>query len=1172
MVYRARSLAGCIVLALVGALHSAAAERPDIPKKTPRRGAGIQTIYVVASSHWDHGYTDPPQNLPALIKQHLDATVARCLSDVRHRYTIESIWMLEDYISVSTPAEVDTLMSLVREGRIGVSSAYSSPHSAIMSAEELNRWTHRAERIRTLYAVPSRTAHVNDNPGYTWALPDALSGAGVDRLVCGLNTAFASDFPLSRADSIFRWRGPGGGETLTWVTRDSYFEGAEHWQIDANVARFFFGSQHPEWSGWTNQQIMAQGVAAQTSMLESAGYPYDAVLVLLSFDKMNYDPSGALLGDIVAWNAAHTSPQIKLATADEFFDHMEQTYGTNAFPVHSGNWTQRWERGKVYGQRVQTRFRELRDSLPAADAASVVASRFGAAYPQATFDLAWRDLMRFDEHGAGCGATQAGLMTLAEVGATNLHWTQTSLARQTEVRDALADGVAAIGRQIVTPAGQNPELVVFNPLSFVRTDLVVASVDTDGQPFALRDVETNAAVPFQTLADGRIQFVAQNVPSLGYRRYRVLVGATDAWPTTVTVTGATVESAFYSVTVNQSTGAITSIVDKTAGNRQLVKTASTLKFNKTVRANNLTDFLGGAPSALSSGAVTLSGQPGAVSGALVLQFAPAGGTSASPLSRVEIRLYDRLKRIDIVDTTDRTRLGYTVAASQHSEHFYAPMPFTLNTATLQSLVDGNAAAELTPPTATYLTGPNGAPVANSHFPARGVTLRDTATNYDVQVVSPEVYNYVIGSTLNSITYAPSEATLMGECMVKQDRTVTDDPGNPEVSFLLEPVESNPSQGYNVYTSQFSVTTGTGRAAAEVAGFGSQIMSPLSATQIPAGQAGVLTDPAMSFFSVDRPNVEILAVSRAVFGDPTETIVRLRERGGVPGLVRFDSAFPVESAAEATLLEVPVSALGIAPVLVHLGAYQTKTLRVRLGPIAGVGGDSIGTYVGAAGAWFLRNANAAGAADVTAVYGSAGRIPVVGDWDGDGRDTLGVYDAAAGAFFLRNSATGGAADIVVHFGPAGAMWVPVVGDWNGDGVDTIGLYDPAVGAFFLRDANAPGPADTVFFYGPPGRVPVAGDWDGDGVDTIGIYDAATGAFFLKNANAPGAADAAFVFGVGGVRPIVGDWNRDGIDTVGLYDALVGAFFLRNANTPGSADAAFFYGAPLSTPLAGDWDGR
>jgi hypothetical protein len=250
-----------------------------------------------------------------------------------------------------------------------------------------------------------------------------------------------------------------------------------------------------------------------------------------------------------------------------------------------------------------------------------------------------------------------------------------------------------------------------------------------------------------------------------------------------------------------------------------------------------------------------------------------------------------------------------------------------------------------------------------------------------------------------------------------------------------------------------------------------------------------------------------------------------------------------------------------------------------GGLGGSGTDTVGIYGTASGAFFLKNANASGAADTVFTFGAGGTnvIPLTGDWDGDGDDTAGIYDTTTGAFFLRNANSNGGADIVLTFGPGGANFVPLSGDWDGDGDDTVGIYDTTTGAFFLRHTNTNGGADVVLTFGPGGVtfIPLTGDWDGDGDDTVGIYDTTSGAFFLRNTNTNGGADLVFTFGAGGagVDPLAGDWDGDGDDTVGIHIESSGAFFLRNTNASGGADLVFGFGAGGSgfVPVTGDWDG-
>ena len=96
------------------------------------------------------------------------------------------------------------------------------------------------------------------------------------------------------------------------------------------------------------------------------------------------------------------------------------------------------------------------------------------------------------------------------------------------------------------------------------------------------------------------------------------------------------------------------------------------------------------------------------------------------------------------------------------------------------------------------------------------------------------------------------------------------------------------------------------------------------------------------------------------------------------------------------------------------------------------------------------------------------------------DTVGIYRNSA--FFLRNSNSAGNADLAFNYGIPGDT--PLVGDWDGDGEDTVGIYRNS--AFYLRNSNSAGYADLAFNYGIPGDTPLVGDWDGDGDDTVGIY--------------------------------------------------------------------------------------
>jgi hypothetical protein len=145
-----------------------------------------------------------------------------------------------------------------------------------------------------------------------------------------------------------------------------------------------------------------------------------------------------------------------------------------------------------------------------------------------------------------------------------------------------------------------------------------------------------------------------------------------------------------------------------------------------------------------------------------------------------------------------------------------------------------------------------------------------------------------------------------------------------------------------------------------------------------------------------------------------------------------------------------------------------------------------------GEWLLRNSNTPGNPDIVFYYGAPGDIPVVGDWTGSGRTTIGVFRPAGttynrtsnGKWLLRNSNTPGNPNIAFYYGTAGD--IPVVGDWTGNGGTTIGVFRPAGtlynqtthGEWLLRNSNTPGNPD-IALYDPNSdyaSIPIVGMWD------------------------------------------------------------------------------------------------
>lgn len=141
---------------------------------------------------------------------------------------------------------------------------------------------------------------------------------------------------------------------------------------------------------------------------------------------------------------------------------------------------------------------------------------------------------------------------------------------------------------------------------------------------------------------------------------------------------------------------------------------------------------------------------------------------------------------------------------------------------------------------------------------------------------------------------------------------------------------------------------------------------------------------------------------------------------------------------------------------------------------GDGIDNIAVFKN--GVWQVRPA-AGGSVSVS--WGQAGDTPVPGDYDGDSKCDYAVWRPSTGSWLILNSsfgAVGGAAEASteIAFGSAGD--IPVQGDWDADGKTDTAVYTSA-GVWRLREIDSGSIEE--FSWGASNSTPVVGDFDGDG---------------------------------------------------------------------------------------------
>ena len=101
-----------------------------------RGDTGIQTVFIVPSSHWDLGFKLPPQEQLDDIKPPLDAVIRTAKQDPQFRWVIESAWQVQAWLDrTNDPQAIQDLANLVRNGQIELSAVWGSEHTEFMGTD-----------------------------------------------------------------------------------------------------------------------------------------------------------------------------------------------------------------------------------------------------------------------------------------------------------------------------------------------------------------------------------------------------------------------------------------------------------------------------------------------------------------------------------------------------------------------------------------------------------------------------------------------------------------------------------------------------------------------------------------------------------------------------------------------------------------------------------------------------------------------------------------------------------------------------------------------------------------------------------------------------------------------------------------------------------------------------
>ncbi len=443
-------------------------------------------------------------------------------------------WMEEKY-----PSLFEQIRRRVKEGRWEViGGMWVESDQNLPDGESFTRQLLHGKRyFKEKFGVDVRAGWTPDSFGYNWQLPQIYKKSGIDFFVTqkiGWNDT--TKFP----HKLFWWESPDGSRVLTYFPHD-YVNPIDPVRMARDLAEQLPKTKSPE------------------------------LMHLYGVGDHGGGPTREMLDAARRWQSpAALYPRLRFSTAQSFFDDISKKLDTLTVPVWKNELYLEYHRG-TYTTQAKTKQNNRRSEtlMLNAEKFSSLASLFGRAYPQTELNDNWRKVLFNQFHDILPGSS----ITPVYADATRDH---------AEVRRAaggvLSGAMQGLAARMRT-AGAGTPVVVFNSLAWDRNDVVETDVPLAGAPASVtvRDPAGKTMLAEVVSRDEkaqsvRVRFLAEGVPSLGYKVFHVAAASAAQMKTPkasprvpylpVVARADLLENDFWRVRVDTKSGCITSIYDK----------------------------------------------------------------------------------------------------------------------------------------------------------------------------------------------------------------------------------------------------------------------------------------------------------------------------------------------------------------------------------------------------------------------------------------------------------------------------------------------------------------------------------------------------------------------------------------------------------------------------------
>lgn len=426
---------------------------------------------------------------------------------------------LYDYVKQDYPELYEKIKEKIKEGRWEAEgSMWVESDTNVISGESLVRQFLVGKRFfKKEFGVDNKIMWLPDVFGYTAALPQIIKLADIDYfMTTKISWSEYNRFPYD----TFLWKGIDGTEILSHFApsmRDSdekRFQATYTAMLDPT--HIIYG-----WQRYSNKDLAKMEMCIYGHG-DGGGGP----------TRTNIE-SGIRMAEGVPG-----CPKIKMEPALDFFKRLDsEVRGSKRLPKWRGELYLEYHRGTLTAQARNKKYNRKSEILyhdveTLSETANILS---GLNYPADDILDSWKIILLNQFHDIIPGSS------ISQVYEDSKEQYEAIGAKG---RELASKATAALTASIAT---DGDSLVVFNTLGLARTDVVITEMPAC-EDFAILDFD-GTALTWQKTYDGKLAFLAKNVPAKGYKTFKLVKGA-SAENDSVKATLETVENDYYKVTFN----------------------------------------------------------------------------------------------------------------------------------------------------------------------------------------------------------------------------------------------------------------------------------------------------------------------------------------------------------------------------------------------------------------------------------------------------------------------------------------------------------------------------------------------------------------------------------------------------------------------------------------------